>query len=57
MDDVSKGDRKADPRSVFEMMLLEAPKGSRLRILATGADAPQAVEAIAKLIADKFYED
>src|SRR5262249_13568354 len=55
--EISKGDRKADPRSVFDMMLLEAPKGTRLKIVATGDDAPAAVEAIAKLIADKFYED
>ena len=54
---ISKGDRAADPRSVFEMMLLEAPMGTRLKIVAKGADAEQVADAIAKLIADKFYED
>ena len=54
---ISKGDRNADPRSVFEMMLLEAPMGTRLKIVAKGADAPQAMDAMVKLIADKFYED
>lgn len=54
---ISKGDRTADPRSVFDMMLLEAPMGSRLKIVGRGDDAAQAIDAIAKLIADRFYED
>lgn len=54
---ISKGDRRADARSAMEMMLLEAPKGTKLTLCANGADARQAVDALAKLIADKFYED
>ncbi len=54
---ISREDRVADARSAMDMMLLEAPQGTRLKLTATGEDAAAAIEAIAKLIADKFYED
>lgn len=54
---IRKGEIVADARSAMEMMLLEAPKGTILKLCAEGVDAQAAVDAIAKLIADKFYED
>ena len=53
---VNKEDRSADLRSPFEMMLLEAPKGTRLRLVATGEDAQAAVAAIVQIVQDKFGE-
>ncbi|MCK6485400.1 MAG: HPr family phosphocarrier protein [Phycisphaerae bacterium] len=54
---ISKGDRVADANSAMEMMLLEAPMGTRLKIVAEGEDAEEAVAAIAQLVADKFHEE
>jgi phosphocarrier protein len=54
---VHKGGEKVDGKSPMEMMLLEAPKGSRLHIVATGSDAEKMVEALAELIASRFGED
>jgi phosphocarrier protein len=46
-----------DGKSPMEMLLLEAPLGSCLQIVAEGADAEQAVEALAKLIGEGFGEE
>lgn len=55
--EIRKNDRCADACSAIDMMLLEAPKGTWLKLIATGEDAAEAVEAIARLVADKFYEE
>ncbi len=47
----------ANSKSIISVMGLEAYKGSAVQISAKGADAEFAVRAIAKLFADKFYED
>jgi phosphocarrier protein len=54
---VSKGDVQVDGKSPMEMMLLEATCGTKLLLSAHGADAVEAVDALASLIADKFDED
>lgn len=54
---MSKGERSADVRSPWEMMLLEAPKGTRLKLSITGEDAQAALDAIIRLVAEKFNED
>jgi len=54
---LSNGSVSADADSAMSMMLLEAAKGTRLRIVATGDDAEEAVAALVQLIADKFNED
>lgn len=43
-----------DGKSPMSLMLLCATHGTRLRIRATGADAEAAVEALAKLVANRF---
>jgi phosphocarrier protein HPr len=53
---VRKGDQAVDGKSPMEMILLEATQGTTLTLIANGHDAPQAVEALAKLIADGFGE-
>ena len=54
---VHKDGEKVDGKSPMEMMLLEAPKGTRLHITATGSDAEEMVEALARLVADGFGEE
>jgi phosphotransferase system HPr-like phosphotransfer protein len=46
-----------DGKSPMEMMLLEAPLGSRLHIRANGDDAQAMVDALRKLVADGFGEE
>jgi len=54
---VKKGDLDVDGKSPMEMMLLEAVKGTVLRLVADGPDAEDALKALAGLIDDKFGED
>ena len=53
---VAKGKVTVDGKSPMEMMLLDAPKGSKLLVTATGDDADEAVTALGQLIADGFGE-
>jgi len=41
----------------MEMMLLEAPHGTRLRLVADGHDAQAAIQALTGLIDGKFGEE
>lgn len=54
---VEKNGNGVDGKSPMEMMLLEATKGTVLRLIADGSDAESAVAALAKLIDDKFNEE
>ncbi|MFQ5490628.1 MAG: HPr family phosphocarrier protein [Phycisphaerae bacterium] len=53
---VSKGECRVDGKSPMEMMLLEAPQGTELHLVATGADAQDLVADLAKLVAGGFGE-
>lgn len=53
---VRKGTRAADARDPMGMILLEAPQGSELEIEAEGADAAEALDALAQLVAEGFGE-
>lgn len=46
----------ADGRSVMSMLMLSAPKGTRIRLEITGADAAAAMDALSKLIEGGFDE-
>lgn len=54
--DRGDGTEQVDGKSPMHMMLLAAPQGTRLRILASGDDAEAALEALARLVADGFGE-
>ncbi len=54
---VSKGDERVGGKSIMEMMMLAATKGTELEVTATGVDAKACVRALAKLVADGFGED
>jgi phosphotransferase system HPr (HPr) family protein len=47
---VSRDDRTADGKSIFELMGMLTPQGSELLIEASGADAREAVAALVGLI-------
>lgn len=49
-------EREADGRSPMELLMLVAVAESRLRIVADGADAVPAAEALAKLVESGFGE-
>ncbi len=48
---------EADGKSVMQMIILEAVKGTSLRIEAEGEDAEQAVKTLTGLFENKFGED
>jgi phosphocarrier protein len=48
--------QEVDGKSILGLLLLAATQGSRLRIVARGEDAEDAVAALADLVADRFGE-
>ena len=53
---LEKGGVEVNGRSILGILTLFCPRGSRLTIRADGADAEEAMEAFARLIAEKFGE-
>lgn len=53
---VGKDDLEVNGKSIMGVMMLAAEYGSRLRILAVGHDADDAVAALADLVASGFGE-
>ena len=51
-----KGPRRINAKSIMGVMMLAAGKGSTIVVETDGDDEQQALEAILKLIADKFGE-
>ncbi len=54
---ISRGGATVDGKSAMEMMLLEATKGSVLRIAARGQDALETADALAALVEAGFGTD
>ena len=54
---VEKDDAAVSGKSIMGLMTLGGNCGSVLRVTAEGSDAEQALAELAKLVADKFYED
>lgn len=54
---VSRGDQEVDGKSIMHMMMLAATKGTELLVVAVGADAKKACEALKKLVDGGFDED
>ena len=48
--EIRLGDRKADARSVLELMTLSAPEGAELELVASGADEASLLEAVLALL-------
>lgn len=53
---VSRGADRVDGKSVMGLLLLTASQGTTIVVEAKGADADDAVTAIAELVASGFYE-
>jgi len=54
---VKRGEQGVDGKSIMQMMMLAATKGTELSIICEGADAPKASEALAKLVTGGFEEE
>lgn len=54
---VRKGDTEVNGKSIMEMMMLAAGKGSDLEITASGTDADTACAALKKLVESGFDEE
>lgn len=53
---ISKGNTRANAKSIMTVMMLAASRGSSLSLEANGVDEQMAVDAISNLINDKFGE-
>jgi phosphocarrier protein HPr len=49
-------DRSANGKSIIEVMMLASPKGTQVRLEASGEDAEALVAAVARLFASGFQE-
>ena len=54
---VWKGDQVVDGKSIMQMMMLAATAGTSLKIVAEGDDAEKALDALEKLVAERFGEE
>lgn len=54
---VARGRRQMDGKSIMGLLLLSAPRGTEIVIVAEGADEAAAVEALAQLVARGFDEE
>ena len=48
--------READAKSIMRVMMLAASKGESIDVVAQGADAGEAVDAIERLVTGRFEE-
>ncbi len=53
---IAKDDMRVSARSIMGLIMLAAGEGSRIRICATGADAPAAIAALTDFVKRKFDE-
>ena len=54
---IVKGARAVNAKSIMGVLTLAATRGTELTIEAEGADEQQALDAVTRLIADRFGED
>jgi len=54
---VCKGDQTVDGKSIMQMMMLAATAGTPLKITADGDDATLALDALERLINNRFGEE
>ena len=54
---VEKDGTRVCAKSIMGLLTLEGYMGSVLILRATGADAPQALDALEELVKNKFFED
>lgn len=54
---LARGTRKINAKSIMGVMMLAAPQGASLQVLAQGIDEVQAVAALCNLFASGFGEE
>jgi len=54
---VRKGEQVVDAKSIMQLMMLAAGKGTQLQIEATGPDASEAIESLCDLVMSNFDEN
>ncbi len=54
---IEKDGQEANGKSIMSILLLCAEKGSKVNIKAEGPDATQAVEALVRVVKDRFGEE
>ncbi len=54
---VEKGEAKVSGKSIMGLMTLEASCGTKIRVIAEGTDADKVLDAIQKLVEQKFFEE
>ena len=54
---VKRSDQTVDGKSIMQMMMLAATKGTELEIIAEGEDADEAIAVLKKLVESCFDED
>lgn len=54
---VKRTDQEVDGKSIMQMMMLAATRGTELEIVADGEDAEAALAALVKLVQSGFDED
>ncbi len=54
---VEKDGQTVDGSSILSLMMLAASKGSTIKIMATGEEAEEAINALTNLINSRFGED
>jgi len=55
--EVSNGQTCVDAKSIMQMSMLAATRGTRLKITARGDDAEDAVRALKELVEDKMFDE
>ena len=53
---MTRGERRVNAKSIMGVMMLAAGKGSKVKFIATGADAPAMLTELDALFARKFDE-
>lgn len=54
---LEKGTVRVSGKSIMGLMTMEASCGAKIRIMAEGVDAEQALDEIERLFENKFYEE
>jgi phosphocarrier protein HPr len=54
---VRRADQTVDGKSIMQMMMLAATRGTELEVIAEGDDADKAVDALRKLVESGFDEE
>ena len=54
---IEKNGIKVNAKSIMGLLTLEGNHGAKMKIHATGADAAAALDALAELFEQKFFED